>query len=278
MGPDHPQIEAYLSSKHGVMYSLEGDEWNWSSPTTFTAPVCTTCHMPGGTHNVNFGITIGGTSAGSTLAGSPQPFPMGTIDSATFTTNRNDMISICTQCHSETFASEKLSTADDVKNNTDALAGEARNIIIQLYNDGLLDPMPADRPVNPVTGYNLTLMGHQTYSHTSGIETLFFEMYKYDVVTAWKGAYHFSPDHTHWYGWAAANEKLELIKAEDSRLRALDDIRDSIPTEDNDSTDSSTLTIALGIGVVGLVVAVIALSLTILSRAKKSKDGSPPTS
>jgi hypothetical protein len=222
MGPDHPQIEAYLSSKHGVMYSLEQDTWNWSDPTTFTAPVCVTCHMPGGTHDVDFGITIGGTSSGSTIAGYAQPFPMSNITATAFQDNRTSMISVCTECHSESFAIEHLSTADSVKNETDALVGEARNILIALYNDGLLDPMPENRTANPVTGFNLTLMGQQLYSNTSGIETLFFKMYKYHDVTAWKGAYHFSPDYTHWYGWAEVNHDLELIKAEDKQLREND--------------------------------------------------------
>ncbi len=51
------------------------------------------------------------------------------------------------------------------------------------------------------------------------IETLFFKMYKYHDVTAWKGAYHFSPDYTHRYGWAEVNHDLDLIKAEDRQLR-----------------------------------------------------------
>ena len=255
MGPDHPQIEAYLTSKHGVMYSLESDQWNWSDPTTFTAPVCITCHMPGGTHDVDIGITIGTTSSGLTIAGYPQPFPIGNISAAAFEENRTAMISVCTQCHSESFARAKLSEADSVKNETNALTGEARNILIELYSDGLLDPMPADRTANPITGYNLTLMGQQLYSNTSGIETLFFKMYKYHDVTAWKGGYHFSPDYTHWYGWAEVNHDLELIKAEDRELRARQNIEP--PLEDDEGADLMPMAIVASVAIVMTGAAII---------------------
>ncbi len=64
LGPDHPNIEIYLESKHGQIYLTQGDEWNWDSapdtwePGDYTAPTCATCHMSGigdlaTTHNVN---------------------------------------------------------------------------------------------------------------------------------------------------------------------------------------------------------------------------------
>ena len=273
MGPDHPQIEAYLSSKHGVMYTLENDGWNWSDSTTFTAPVCTTCHMPEGTHNVGFGISIGGTSSGSTISGSVQPFPMGNVSTTVFAEKRTDMIGVCQECHSSAFAAQALSEADAVKNETDALVGEARRILIDLYNDGLLDPMPANRTANPVTGFNLTLMGQQLYSNTSGIETLFFKMYKYHDVTAWKGAYHFSPDYAHWYGYAEANHDLELIKAEDRLLRALDELRQdqSQPAQTEDGNDLGVAALALGLA--ALAVSMIALGWSV-ANSRRSKDKS----
>jgi hydroxylamine dehydrogenase len=272
MGPDHPQIEAYLSSKHGVMYTLENEGWNWSDPTTFTAPVCTTCHMPDGTHNVGFGISIGGTSSGSTITGSPQAFPMGNVSATMFAEKRTEMMEICMECHSGTFAAEALSGADSVKNETDALVGEARKILIELYNDGLLDPMPANRTANPVTGFNLTLMGQQLYSNTSGIETLFFKMYKYHDVTAWKGAYHFSPDYSHWYGYAEANHDLELIKAEDRQLRAMEELRQGQlqPIQSADGSDASATALVLGLA--ALAVSVTALALSATSRRKSNAE------
>ncbi len=64
LGPDHPNIEIYLESKHGQIFTAHGDEWRWDSapdtwePGDYTAPTCATCHISGigelsTTHNIN---------------------------------------------------------------------------------------------------------------------------------------------------------------------------------------------------------------------------------
>jgi len=63
LGPDHPNIEIYMESKHGQLFLAHGDEWEWDSapdawePGDYTAPTCAVCHMSGigeleTTHNV----------------------------------------------------------------------------------------------------------------------------------------------------------------------------------------------------------------------------------
>ena len=54
LGPDHPQIEIYMESKHGDIYTAHGDSYNWdSAPGTWTpgmdyrAPTCAGCHISG---------------------------------------------------------------------------------------------------------------------------------------------------------------------------------------------------------------------------------------
>ncbi len=53
LGPDHPQIEIYEESKHGIIYASEGESWNWDAPKDewgpddIRAPTCATCHMSG---------------------------------------------------------------------------------------------------------------------------------------------------------------------------------------------------------------------------------------
>ena len=60
MGPDHPQYEAYESSKHGVRWALQGDVGG--------GPTCATCHLgrkvqgPNGLftdHDLSFGMAFG---------------------------------------------------------------------------------------------------------------------------------------------------------------------------------------------------------------------------
>ena len=63
LGPDHPNIEIYMESKHGQNYLVHGDDWKYDSPPDtwepgdYTAPTCAVCHMSGigelsTTHNV----------------------------------------------------------------------------------------------------------------------------------------------------------------------------------------------------------------------------------
>ncbi len=63
VGPDHPQIEVYNESKHGIIYRAMIDEMNlksdkWVAGIDYSAaPTCATCHMSRGgsqdkTHNV----------------------------------------------------------------------------------------------------------------------------------------------------------------------------------------------------------------------------------
>jgi len=64
LGPDHPDIEIYLSSKHGQRFLADGDKWNFDAPSDawepgdYSAPTCAVCHMSGigelsTTHNIN---------------------------------------------------------------------------------------------------------------------------------------------------------------------------------------------------------------------------------
>ncbi|MEK6598809.1 MAG: multiheme c-type cytochrome [Deltaproteobacteria bacterium] len=226
MGPDHAQLEYYESSKHGVIFKIEGKGFEDGG----RVPTCVTCHMSGGNHDVSQGITIGGasqgkfigqTNSGHSSKKSPSGIFMNEITGEDFTRERGKMLRVCINCHSNRFAEHKLSVADGVKIASDAVVGEGIKEIEDLYNLGLLNPMPDERPENPFSGYNLLLTSHQLYEQTSGIEALFFEMYKFDLVHTWKGAYHFSPDYTHWYGNAPMKLKLSRIKDEANKLRRL---------------------------------------------------------
>ena len=50
LGVDHPHIEVYEESKHGNIFELTGENWNWEAlpwrvGLDFTTPTCATCHM-----------------------------------------------------------------------------------------------------------------------------------------------------------------------------------------------------------------------------------------
>ena len=86
MGPDHPHIEAWEASPHGVAYRASGDDERQS-------PSCTTCHMPAGTHDVSSGLTLGKSGSGAVLEGEVAPIPMHTMTREFAEAQRASMIS-----------------------------------------------------------------------------------------------------------------------------------------------------------------------------------------
>ncbi|PLX85757.1 MAG: hypothetical protein C0614_04245 [Desulfuromonas sp.] len=196
MGPDHPQWEMWQTSRHGVLYTTMGDE---------VGPSCQACHMPGGSHDVSFGIT---------LTSGMQP-----LDSELITKRRAEMLSICQQCHARGFAERDLASSDAVRVQSVALVQQAMAIIRDIDDRDLLVPAPDERPPHPLLGQQLVLDGQMLYENYSHIERLLFKMKKYDLAKAVKGAYHQNPAYTHWYGNAELKLTLVDIEAEAARLR-----------------------------------------------------------
>ncbi len=196
MGPDHPQWEAWKTSQHGSIYSAIGET---------DAPDCQFCHMPYGTHDVSRGLT-------SPPSGKPYA-----SDKAS--AQREKMLDVCQNCHARGFAARDLVLADAVRQQTLALVDEARSIIRDLDDRGLLDPSPDSRVEHPQRGQSLVLDGAMLYEDISHIESLFFRMHKFAAAKTFKGAYHQNPDYTHWYGNAEVKLLLNDIRGEASRLR-----------------------------------------------------------
>ena len=211
-GPDHPVMEAYRTSVHGTLYALDRNAEK--------SPTCVTCHMPGGDHGHVANLTLGAVFSGAVLADESGPnIPMKRINRTDFEENRKQMLNVCAPCHSTRFARESLERADAIKRESDALVAEARAIILSLYEDRALDPMPEDRPANPVLGHVLELGGQQLYENTSEVEQAFFRLYKFYHATTFKAAYHHSPDYTHWKGIVFMKMELDKIRTEAVRLR-----------------------------------------------------------
>ena len=238
MGPDHEQIDMWEKSKHGVVYTTE-KERPGGDPRR--APTCVTCHQPEQvngageplTHNVSTNTTYGTVSQGARLAGTALPVPMRTMTEAEFATRRGEMLTICDDCHAQSWANKNLALADQIKIDVDEMLWDPIMRIRGLWYDGLLDPMPENRPPNPVYaaagpsfingGYVLVLGGQQLYSNASAIEQWFFYTYKYDHVNTFKGAYHMNPDYSHWFGWAEVNQDVGMIRGEEASLRRGED-------------------------------------------------------
>lgn len=134
---------------------------------------------------------------------------------------RAQMTQVCTKCHAQSFATDRLAIADGLHKNVTSVVNEAKDIIYALNYDGLLEPAPSGgvRPPNPDTVADIVLAGTMLYRNLSAIERDFFKMYKYDNVKAWHGAYHFNPDYAHWYGWAELNLSFADIADEATKTR-----------------------------------------------------------
>ncbi len=213
-GPDHPVSEAYRTSVHGTLYFTDRDETKY--------PTCSSCHMPKGFHGHVENLTLGQVLNGAVLEDQYYPsIPMKRISRKEFDANRKQMLSVCAPCHGSRFSRESLERADQIKQEADQILSEARAVIQALYDDRFLDPMPEDRRPNPVTGHVLELGGQQLYEDTSEIEQAFFRLFKFYHPTTFKGAYHNSPDYTHWKGIVFMKMELDKIRSEAKKLRWL---------------------------------------------------------
>ena len=237
MGFDHPQWEMWSSSKHGVRYLLKQ---NGTLPETTAAPTCQTCHMVDGDHEVRTAwgflavrlplpendeqwkadqITI--LQALGVL--DPEGNPTGRLDvikaadvarltQEAFDVERNKMLAVCSDCHSENFARGELAKGDEMIREADHLLAQAIRIIAALYVDGVL-PKPE--------GYAYNFPDLLTFHDApTTLEQTLFEMHLKHRMRAFQGTFHANPDYALWYGWSEMLRDLTEIKEKAAELRA----------------------------------------------------------
>lgn len=235
MGFDHPQWEMYSASKHGVRYLLKQ---NGTLPETVAAPTCQTCHMPDGNHAVM-------TSWGFLAVRLPLPEDkqwredqttilqaLGVLDPQGQPTarlevvkaakvarltheewqqERDKMLAICGQCHSENFAKEELKKGDQMIREIDHLLAEAIRTIAGLYQDGILK-----KPETYAHAFPDLLTFHDA---PTPIEQKLFVMHLEHRMRAFQGTFHANPDYALWYGWSEMKRDLTEIQTLAEELR-----------------------------------------------------------
>lgn len=240
MGPDHPNYEAYMSSKHGSVYVARGAAWDWKVPlaqATYETPTCAYCHMVyvdsigrrHTSHNMTRKIIwgFGAQAASGQLADLPLK-PENQI-------KRNEMIKVCLTCHSEDKARGYLRSADAHKLAGDALVVEARGILAGLYKDGIIKPSRTQASAGLLPGPRFSAVelpgAVATHSPTSlyydvtPIEREYFDMFFFTALKSYKGAFHMSPDYSWWYGYADELGHLATIRDDAARLREARSVR-----------------------------------------------------
>ncbi len=188
MGPDHPQIEAFNESKHGIAFYAHRDKMNLDNPKWIVgqdytaAPTCATCHMSATkdlpvTHDVGLRISWNNRPPKSVrpeLSDAKLGLPTAKVK---WTERRDNMKKVCVSCHNQQFT-------DNFYVQYDAL--------IDLYNTKFADPglklMKAAKPLlKPV-------------KFSNELDFIWFELWHHEGRRARHGASMMAPDITHWHG------------------------------------------------------------------------------
>jgi hypothetical protein len=158
--------------------------------------------MHEGTHNISFGLVYD--SWGNTVDKDGKALSKEEQEK----TRKQMAEEVCYQCHIPSLTEERFALADRVKQEARSVLAEAEKVIRDLEASGILPG-------------GLTLGRGQLYQGTSRIEALYYQMFQFHNVYTWKGAYHFSADFAHWYGWAHLQMSLIEIKEEARKLREM---------------------------------------------------------
>jgi hypothetical protein len=190
MGPDHPQFEIYSESKHGVRFKELHDQMNLTAQPWVVgrdyhaAPTCATCHMSATptqpvTHDP-------GTRISWTLR------PVISVRQKDWEQKRDDMMDVCQQCHSETWAKNYFTQFDAfVEHYNTKFAAPAQAVMDALHKAGKLTGIKFDE----------------------ALEFTFFELWHHEGRRARHGAAMMAPDFVQWNGMyeVARNFYTKLI-------------------------------------------------------------------
>jgi hypothetical protein len=194
MGPDHPQIEIYNESKHGINYranpdrmNLDGAKWVVGEDY-FAAPTCATCHMSAtrelpATHNVGLRIKWNNRPVHPTpahLSDAKLGLESASVDADQ---RRADMKTVCRACHGPGF--------------TDAffLQYEA---LLELYDRKFATP--GERLHQAATAVLKKARGDAYAAFAQKVDFTWFELWHHEGRRARHAASMQAPDYTHWHG------------------------------------------------------------------------------
>jgi anaerobic hydroxylamine oxidoreductase precursor (EC 1.7.2.-) len=215
-GLDHYEYEMYRESYHGMIYETEQHTWDWTKPmkpANYKTPTCAYCHMKDGEHNAQKASTIN-SHMGTSLVdrGAPK-----------FKEARQNWINTCKGCHSPRFATDQLDAMDEAVKVSFTKWREAMKIVVDLYNEGMLDPMPSDLAPDYAGHYTFSLLGGEGRMYNvSDLERTSFEMLVYITNAVYKAMAHGAMyGATYGKGAFLQDRWLIQIKAEASRLRRI---------------------------------------------------------
>ena len=178
LGPDHPQIEIYSESKHGIQFRANVSKMNLESASWVVgkdysaAPTCATCHMSATatrpvTHDVGDRISF-------TLR------PAVSLKLENWEKRRAAMQDVCSSCHAagwvENFYKQYDNTVDLYN---EKFAKPAKAIMDKLYAANKLTKTPFDE----------------------NLEWTYYELWHHQGRRARMGTAMMGPDYTQWHGF-----------------------------------------------------------------------------
>jgi hypothetical protein len=293
----NPAYEMYTGSKHGIIYSTRGDKfvWNYSYNEEWPneAPVCITCHMDKGNHEVItaygfyavLGPDVGPLKEDSEWAAdnvevlkglgvlTPEGQPGAIFDAVKelriarlsdeeFTKIRENEIKICYRCHSQKYIDYQFDHYEKVTKESIHLLAEGVRIVAKLYEDGIIEK-PESYPYN----YPFMLA---FYNSPTPIEQDLYLMLEEWHNRMTMGSFHESADYMHWEGYAPMKEHLVRMGAEAQRMR-LEAKLDQTQPETPIKIANVGLGLAEIIAIIAIIIAVAAILLAIRVERKIKK-------
>lgn len=224
-GVDHNEFEAFMLSKHGVVYQTQGSTWDWQKPLAKAfseggqvGPTCQTCHMEYNgeySHNLVRKVRWGF---------EPKPEIADNLDHEWFENRKEAWIGTCSQCHSPSFATAYLDMMDKGTVQGIELVKEARGVMEKLYEDGLLVGQTTNRPAPPKpaedSAGSFAGLFFSAGNFPTAIDYEFAQMWEQHIMQHFKGLAHVNPGgFTYSQGWSKLIRSLARIKDADTQLR-----------------------------------------------------------
>jgi len=189
MGPDHPQEEIYVESKHGIAFRANIDKMNMESPKWIAgedynaAPTCATCHMSATkdspvSHDVGLRISWTNRPAISIRPEKTDEKLGLPGQHVLWDERRENMKEVCTSCHSTEFVEKFYIQYDN---------------LITLYNNKFAKPgLALYKAAKPLF--------KRKDKFANNIDFTWFEIWHHQGRRARHGASMMGPDWTHWHG------------------------------------------------------------------------------
>jgi len=188
MGPDHPQMEIYYESKHGIAYRAHRDKLNLDSPKWVVgedysaAPTCATCHMSATprqpvSHDVGLRISWNNRPAISIrpeVSDKKMGLPGANID---WKTRRARMQDVCFACHQKQWVENFYVQYD---------------ALIDVYHKKFAEP--------GLALYELARPLLKPVEFSNRIDFVWYEIWHHEGRRARHGVSMMGPDYTHWHG------------------------------------------------------------------------------